>query len=471
MKRKFKSFIIIVLTLILTAVIFTGCSMFRKGVVSIQKTSSEGEVSVYTVIYSDGSTSFIEVEKGKDGQDVTIEQVYAKFLQNNPNVSYEEFLDKYLTLTVNDGANSRVVAKALTSVGRVYCEFPVQVSTGFLGGVSVGTSVSGGSAVIYKIDQDYTYFITNYHVIYNVNSLTADKTPKKIVCNLYGSESTPKKTNSYDSDGLAVYDYGLYAIECEYVGGAITKDIAVIKAKTSDVLAINDGITAVNFGEGYRVGETAIAIGNPEGMGISVTEGVVSVESEYIGLKIDNTTRAYRSLRIDTSIYAGSSGGGLFNDRGELIGITNAGNEQDQNINFAIPIEIVKPTVENIMYYYNGSSSVGVKELDLGIELGTNGRKYVYDENTGLGEIVENVYALDVSVYSLIYQLGIRDNDRLTSIKVGDNTTKITREFNVAELMPTVRVGDEITINYIRDGQQKSTTPYTVLEKDLTEIK
>ena len=105
------------------------------------------------------------------------------------------------------------------------------------------------------------------------------------------------------------------------MGGTITYDIAVLRAKTSDVLARNEDAQPVKLADEYHVGETAIAIGNPEGDGLSVTQGVISTESEYITLSIDDTPRSYRSIRIDTALYSGNSGGGLFNKSGELIRI------------------------------------------------------------------------------------------------------------------------------------------------------
>ncbi len=147
------------------------------------------------------------------------------------------------------------------------------------------------------------------------------------------------------------------------MGGTITCDLAVIRAKTQDVFNINPNVTEITFADSYTVGETAIAIGNSENEGISVTKGIVSVDNEYINYAIDNNIRSYRSMRIDTAIYGGNSGGGLFNKKGELIGITNAGDGTDQNINYAIPLNIVRPVIENIMF------NKTLKTLALGVEV------------------------------------------------------------------------------------------------------
>lgn len=74
------------------------------------------------------------------------------------------------------------------------------------------------------------------------------------------------------------------------------------------------------------VGDSVIAIGNPNAGGIAVTQGILSMESEYITMTAaDNvSTVQIRVMRVDAAINGGNSGGGLFNDSGELIGIVNA---------------------------------------------------------------------------------------------------------------------------------------------------
>ena len=117
----------------------------------------------------------------------------------------------------------------------------------------------------------------------------------------------PKKVNGTE---YMNYKYDEYAIPASYVGGSVTYDLAVVKASKEDVFNVNPYVLPVEFASSYSVGETAIAIGNSEGEGISVTQGVVSVDSEYINLEIDKK-RSYRSIRIDTAIYSGNSGGGI----------------------------------------------------------------------------------------------------------------------------------------------------------------
>ena len=125
------------------------------------------------------------------------------------------------------------------------------------------------------------------------------------------------------------------------MGGSANSDIALLKANLSDIKAVNDQIKPITFAQGYSVGETVFAIGNAEGEGISATKGIISVDSEEILMEVDGTQRTHRAMRIDAAIYHGNSGGGLFNRNGELVGITNGGDGDDQNINYAIPLSIV----------------------------------------------------------------------------------------------------------------------------------
>lgn len=451
--------------------LLSGCvqqSESVKEIVSVQKTMTVGLVDTYTITYSDGSTYNFEITNGKDADDLSVEELYQAYISRNPDASFEDFLESLYS--GNPDTTLTVCNKALLSSLKVYTEFTERnYSYGF--GMHqqkrYETAVYCGSAVIYSINDDYTYVITNYHVLYDYSSVASDKLAERIVCYLYGSESTPTATNATDSNGCTIYDYGDYGIECEYVGGSITTDLAVIKAKTSDVKKINENVRAIEFANEYHVGETAIAIGNSEDEGISVTKGIVSVDNEYIYYDIDGNQRSYRSMRIDTAIYGGNSGGGLFDSDGKLIGITNAGDSTDQNINYAIPVNIVKPIVENILYYSDG----GVKVLKLGITVLPKNSKYVYNEDKGYGDIVEDVYCDEITSGSLAEDLGLKEGDKLVSLTVNGKTYSFNRYFNLGDILYTIRQGDEIYFTYYRgDIFVEKSTEVTIASKNLVDV-
>lgn len=472
MKKTLK--FILVFLLVTVCTVFCSCSVVpnsNKSIKSIEKTATNGLVDTYTITYTDGSTFTYQITNGKDGEDgkdgengdgswsVTVEDLYNQYLQEHPAATYEDFLQSLISINI-DG-NAKVVNKALKSSVKFYCEFTEQKN------YQIDTSVYLGSGVIYKIDSDYTYFITNYHVVYSSASLDQSKFAKRVVCYLYGSESEPYESTT-GADGYTTYNYGEYAIECEVVGGSATADIAIVKANTQSVKAVNEEIEAITFAKAYHVGETAIAIGNPEGEGISVTEGIVSVDNEMIALDVDGTVRNHRSIRIDTAIYHGSSGGGLFNASGQLIGITNAGDGVDQNVNFAVPLEIVQVAVENIMYY-SALGEKNAKKVKLGVTVVSENIKYVYDEQSGYGKIVEEVIVFSIESGSICDSIGLKSGDRITGVIINGTNYSIDRNFHIGDITLKIREGDIISLSIDREGTATTTSTYTVQQSNLVQ--
>lgn len=449
--------------------LFSGCNKDTedtKSIVSIEKVSTIGLTDTYSILFSDGTNYNFEITNGRDAQNIGVEDLFAAYKTRYEDATFEDFLKAFSTTDTNKDLT--ISNKVLSSSLKVYSEFTEGYYSGrpFYQQLLYETAIYCGSAVIYAIEDDYTYMITNYHVLYDESAITKNKLAEKITCYLYGSESAPVKTGATDSSGKSIYDYGDYAISCEFVGGALTADIAIIRAETKTVKAINENITAIEFADGYSVGESAIAIGNSEDEGISVTKGIVSVDNEYINYSIDGTIRSYRSMRIDTAIYGGNSGGGLFDGNGKLIGITNAGDGDDQNINYAIPVSIVKAVTENILFYADG----GVKTLKLGISVVSENSKYIYDEDLGFGTIKENIVCTTVNENSLADALGLQNGDILTGLKINDTVYTLNRYFDISDLLYTVRQGDSVSFDYYRGETLIHSTEYTVTVNDLVSV-
>ena len=475
---------------------FAGCGG-APYVTSIEKTSESGQEDAFTVYYSDGTSSSFTVtngkdgangEAGQDGKDLTAADFYAEYkVQTGEDISYADFLKKYLTVT-DDTSSS--VAQCLNSTMKVYTEFVETTEEKDIFGrpysYTTQTAIYTGSAVIWQIDQtdeSYTYIVTNYHVIYDSKAddeINGGMTARKIYCYLYGSEGVPVKKDTgkkdsnnkpiYETDenGCYIYDYGTYGVACEYIGGTVEKDLAVLRAKTSDLKKINPDIKPVTLANDYYVGETAIAIGNPENEGISVTKGIVSVDNEYITLSIDGTERSYRSIRMDTALYGGNSGGGLFNAEGKLIGICNAGDSTDQNINYAIPLDIVKCTVENVLYYFNASDfENGARIFTLGITLETENSRYVYNPDLGYGKIREDVKIDSVTALSIAWRMGLASGDVIKGFVINGKEYLISRTFHISDLILTMRRGDKFEVKYERDGKVKLSSSYILQTRDL----
>lgn len=417
---------------------------------------------------------------GANGSDLTVMDLFDKYKETHADATYEDFLREYLTINVDD--YSAVINNCMLSSMKLYTEFKVTktVQNGWMSTTTQkAVARSGGSGVIYAIDEDYTYIITNYHVVYNksANPDNGGYIAYRTVGYLYGSEgANGQKTDAggngvTDSNGYAIYEYGDMGIEMEFVGGSAEKDIAVLRADTASMRAINPQLKAVEFADGYYVGETAIAIGNPEGEGISVTQGIVSVDSEYIYLDID-TTRAYRAMRIDTALYSGNSGGGLFNSYGKLIGITNAGDGTDENVNYAVPLPIVKNVVENIMYYYTDGDEAteNAYKVSLGLTVDISQSKYVLDTKTSKGKIVETILVEEIANDSIASKLNMLIGDQVVSLFVGETEYSLDRSYQLGDLLLTIKTGDEIKFKLKREDNFVYSATYTILNSDMVAL-
>ena len=346
----------------------------------------------------------------------------------------------YVNITV-EGTNDVISAsKAVLSTVSIKCKFDVYKMSGWFPSTSVQEAQSAGSGVIYKIDKTTgdAYIITNYHVIYNSNSVTEDKISDEITLYLYGME------------------YEGYAIPAKYVGGSMTYDIAILKVEGSNVIKGSSAV-AVEFTDSDSVEllESVVVIGNANGKGISATAGYISVDSEYITMLAsdDTTSVEMRVMRTSAPINSGNYGGGMFNAEGKLLGITNAKivDGQTDNIGFAIPSNIVKYVSENIMYYCDGKENKNVKKCILGVDLSIISSSAIYDETTGKVSKQEAVAVKTVSqdgIANGILQVG----DVINKVTIDGVEYVITRQFNVIDCMLNARVGSTVVINITRGG-------------------
>ncbi len=134
--------------------------------------------------------------------------------------------------------------------------------------------------------------------------------------------------------------------KAKVIGADPYMDIAVLKMQTSDKFS------PVNFGDSdkARVGDWVVAIGNPFGLGGTVTSGIVSARNRDIGM-----TRYDDFIQTDASINQGNSGGPLFNLKGEVVGINTAiiapGQSGSIGIGFAIPANAASKVIDQLVNY------------------------------------------------------------------------------------------------------------------------
>ncbi|MEH6661406.1 MAG: Do family serine endopeptidase [Parasphingorhabdus sp.] len=223
--------------------------------------------------------------------------------------------------------------------------------------------------------------------------------------------------------------------EAELVGRDAASDIAVLKIKA------NKPLPFVKFGDstGARVGDWVIAIGNPFGLGGTVTTGILSAIHRNTG-----QGGAYdRFLQTDASINRGNSGGPMFDLNGNVIGINNAiisptgGNV---GIGFAIPAEVAAPIVETlkagqaIERGYLGVQISGLSE-DLADSLGLE---------KNLGEFVQRVEPGEAAA-----KAGIQAGDVITKV----NGKTVTPDQTLSYLVTNLPIGTDVPIELVRNGK------------------
>lgn len=223
---------------------------------------------------------------------------------------------------------SDIIAKASPSVVGVvnYGQHPFQQQT-----VEQGV----GSGVIYKIDGDKTYIVTNNHVI---------EQAMNIEVSLHDGERVPAKL----------------------IGTDVLTDLAVLE------IATIDGMEPLPFGKTtqLQMGQDVIAIGNPLGLNLSstVTKGIISGLDRTVPVETSQGNWELNVLQTDAAINPGNSGGALLNLQGEVIGINTLkiASEKVEGLGFAIPSEEVQTVVDELLE--NGEIKrpmLGVRVIDL----------------------------------------------------------------------------------------------------------
>ena len=407
--------------------------------------------------YSDGTEQNLGVVVGKDGADGT-NGVDGKDGVNGQDGA--DGADGSLNITANGSSIPAASSKGLRSTVSIVCKFQATVQQGGWRPGSGSTTTkeysSAGSGVIYQMDkaEGDAFIITNYHVVYDASSNTENGISDDINVYLYGSEIEDK------------------AIEATYVGGSLYYDIAVLHIDNSEILKTSDACEVdIADSDKIVVGDDAIAIGNAQGLGISAAVGVVSVDSEHITMTAADgkTSVSFRVMRVDTAVNSGNSGGGLFDGEGNLIGIVNAKIVDDgvESIGYAIPSNVAVSIAENILDYCLGKDNERVQRALLGITVSTSDSKAVFDSTTGLITIEETVSVYEVSSGSLADGI-LQADDVLVSVTVGGNTTDITRQYHIIDMMLDVRVGDVVTLKILRAGEDMNVS-ITITEDSLTE--
>jgi S1-C subfamily serine protease len=287
-----------------------------------------------------------------------------------------------------------------------------------------GPSASEGTGSGFVWDRD-GHIVTNYHVIENAESIEVKLSDDEVV-------------------------------QARVVGADPQNDLAVLQI---DVPA--DALNPLTPGasDSLRVGQRAIAIGNPFGLDRTLTTGVVSALGRP--LQTDQDNYIFNVIQTDAAINPGNSGGPLLNSRGEVIGVNTAVRQDAQGIGFAIPIDTVKRVVPVLIE--QGSYPHPWLGL-LGYSI-TPGLANALDLPVTSGVLVAQLYrngpAVEAGIQGATQQVIIGNRRVLAGgdIITAVNGTAVTDWNSLTEYLElNTRVGDTITLSIIRGSQPMDIT-------------
>ncbi len=260
-------------------------------------------------------------------------------------------------------------------------------------------------------------------------------------------------TNAHVVDGAEKITVKLNdnkTFDAKLVGIDKPSDLAVLKIESQNLPSLTLGNS-----DNVRVGDIVLAIGNPLGIGQSVTAGIISAKGRRTGLS-DGSFEDF--LQTDAPINRGNSGGALVNLNGELIGINSqilSGGPSGGNIGigFSIPSNMAKSVMEQLMK--DGKVRRGM--LGVNIQTLTEDTAKALDLKDVTGVLVSNVRP-----NSAAEKAGVKRGDIITAIngeKIDDGNVLRNK---VASTLP----GSEIKLTILRDGQTQELTA-TLDEFDL----
>ena len=306
--------------------------------------------------------------------------------------------------------------KILPSVVGITVEYNVSSLYSMFGNRSqTSSATASGSGIIISDDG---YILTNNHIV----SSSSDS-------DYYELSSATKVTVKLFNDDT---EY-----EAEIIGTDEQTDLAVIKIDKTDLpkaeFADSDSI---------KVGEFAMAVGNPLGMESSITCGVVSAVNREI---TDSDGNTYTLIQTDAAINAGNSGGALVNSEGQVIGINTLKLQGTgiEGMGFAIPINSTEDITSQLIQYSKVRRPyIGITGMDLD------------EETADANNLVVGVYVKAVDDFSAAEKGGVKPGD----VIIEADGQKITTMDELNEIKNTHQIGDTMTLKVNRDGQERDLT-------------
>ena len=290
---------------------------------------------------------------------------------NNSSTSSNGYVDSSKLSEYSDTA-VYAANKILPSIVGISIEYTVNSNSLFgFGTPTSQTATASGSGIIISEDG---YILTNNHVV--------------------SSESSSEEDSFFQISEATKITVKLFNDDTEYEAKIIGKDkqtdLAVIKIDKT-------GLTKAEFADSdtVKVGQFAMAVGNPVNMESTVTTGVVSAVNRKI---TDSDGKSYTCIQTDAAINAGNSGGALVNSEGKVIGINTLklSGTGIEGIGFAIPINSTTDITSQLIQYSKVKRPyIGIAGIDLSEEMAN---KY---------HLVTGVYVKEVETFSAAEKAGI----------------------------------------------------------------
>ena len=306
--------------------------------------------------------------------------------------------------------------KILPSIVGIKVEYNVNSLISMFGRQSQTTTAeASGSGIIISEDG---YILTNNHIV-----------------------STSSEESYYEVSEATKVTVTLFNDETEYeakiIGTDEQTDLAVIKIDKT-------GLTKAEFADSdnIKVGEFAMAVGNPLGLQSSITCGVVSAVNREV---TDSDGKTYNLIQTDAAINSGNSGGALVNSEGQVIGINTLKlqGEGIEGMGFAIPINSTEDVTSQLIQYSKVKRPyIGITGMDL-------------DEQTAkANNLVEGIYVKAIDDFSAAEKAGLKIGDVI--IQADGKDIKTMDELN--EIKNSHQIGDEMTVKINRDGEERDLT-------------
>ena len=351
-----------------------------------------------------------------------VPSIKSKLLSNTNNISNTNSSSQnsgYVSQTsLSNYSDTSIYAanKILPSIVGIKVEYNVNSLISMFGNRGqTSTASASGSGIIISEDG---YILTNNHIV----STSSSESYYEV------SEATKLTVTLFNDDT----EY-----EAKIIGTDEQTDLAVIKIEKT-------GLSKAEFADSdnIKVGEFAMAVGNPLGMQSSITCGVISAVNREV---TDTEGKKYNLIQTDAAINSGNSGGALVNSEGKVIGINTLklSGTGIEGMGFAIPINSTTDITSQLIQYSKVKRPyIGISGMDLSEE---TAKKY---------NLVVGIYVKSVDDFSAGEKAGIKSGD----VIIEADGKKVTKMDELNEIKNSHKIGDEMKIKIKRDNSEKELT-------------